>query len=81
MKSTWLLCFYAFIRGGGAALSFTTVTFYVRDLQLETELTTCFVQPISDNEENKHDEVTFQLAADFDSVHLWSDIIVTDIVF
>ncbi len=52
----------------------------VRDLQPETELTTCFVQPISDNEENKH-EVTFQLAADFDSVHLWSDIVVTDIVF
>ncbi len=70
-----------YYNGGGAALSFTTVTFYVRDLQPETELTTCFVQPISDNEENKHDEVTFQLAADFDSVHLWSDIIVTDIVF
>ncbi len=24
------------------------------------------------NDENKHDKVTFQLAADFDSVHLWS---------
>ncbi len=34
------------------------------------------------NDENKHDEVTFQLAAvDLDSVHLWSEIIVTDIVF
>ncbi len=33
------------------------------------------------NDENKHDEVTFQLAADFDSVHLLSDIVVTDIVF
>ncbi len=53
----------------------------MHDLQPETELTTCFVQPISDNEENKHDEVTFQLAADFDSVHLWSDIVVRDIVF
>ncbi len=31
----------------------------VCDLQPETELTTCFVQPISDNEENKHDEVAF----------------------
>ncbi len=31
----------------------------VRDLQPESELTTCFVQPISDNEENKHDKVTF----------------------
>ncbi len=31
----------------------------VCDLQTETELTSCFVQPISDNEENKHDEVTF----------------------
>ncbi len=31
----------------------------VLDLQPESELTTCFVQPISDNEENKHDEVTF----------------------
>ncbi len=30
----------------------------VRDLQPETELTKCFVQP-SDNEENKHDEVAF----------------------
>ncbi len=50
----------------------------VRDRQPET---TCFVQPISDNEENRHDEVTFQLAADFDSVHLWSDIVVIDIVF
>ncbi len=30
----------------------------MRDLQPETELTTCFVQP-SDNEENKHDEVAF----------------------
>ncbi len=67
--------------GGGAALSFTTVTFYVLDLQPETELTMCFVEPISDNEENKHDELIFQLAADFNSVHLWSDIIVTDIVF
>ncbi len=73
------LCIY--YSGGGAALSFTTATFYVGDLQPETELTTCFVQPISDNEENKHDEVTFQLAADFNSVHLWSDIFVTDIVF
>ncbi len=71
------LCIYY---GGGAALSFTTVTFYVCDFQPETELTTCFVQPISDNDENKHDEVTFQFAADFDSVHLCSDI-VTDIVF
>ncbi len=53
----------------------------VRDLQPETELTTCFVQPISDIEENKHDKVTFQLAAYFDSVHLWSDIVMTDIVF
>ncbi len=34
-----------------------------------------------DNDENKHDEVTFQLAADFDSVLLWSNIVVTDIVF
>ncbi len=66
---------------GRAALSFTIVTFYVCHLQPETELTTCLVQPISDNEENKHDKVTFQLAADFDSVHLWSDIVVTDIVF
>ncbi len=76
-----VVMFYAFITGGGAALSFMTVKLYVRDLQLETELTTCFVQPISGNEENKHDKVTFQLAADFDSVHLWSDIVVTDIVF
>ncbi len=75
--------FYAFIMGQEErrCLSFTTMTFYVHDLQLKTELTTCFVQPMSDNEENKHDEVTFQLAADFDSVHLWSDIVVTDIVF
>ncbi len=36
----------------------------------------------SDNGENKNDEVTFQLAAvDLNSVHLWSKIIVTDIVF
>ncbi len=52
-----VVMFYAFITGGGAAVSFTTVMFYVRDLQPETEHTTCFVQPISDNEENKHDEV------------------------
>ncbi len=26
---------------------------------LQPELTTCFVEPISDNAENKHDEVTF----------------------
>ncbi len=69
------------LRGEGAVLSFTRVMFYVCDLQLETELTTCFVQPISNNEENKHNKVTFQLAADFDSVHLWSYIVVTDIVF
>ncbi len=31
----------------------------VYDLQPETELTTCFVQPISTNEENKHDKATF----------------------
>ncbi len=31
----------------------------VCDLQPEIELPTCFVQPISDNEENKHDEVAF----------------------
>ncbi len=31
----------------------------VRDLQPESELTMCFVQLINDNEENKHDEVTF----------------------
>ncbi len=35
-----------------------------------------------DNDENKHDEVTFQLAAvDFDSVPLWSEMFVIDIVF
>ncbi len=34
------------------------------------------------NDENKHDEITFQLAAvDLNSVHLWSKIFVTDIVF
>ncbi len=34
------------------------------------------------NDENKHDEVTFQLAAvDLDSVHLWPKIVVTDIIF
>ncbi len=79
-----VVMFYAFIMeggGGGVALSFTTVTFYVHDYQPETELATCFVQPISDNEENKHDKVTFQLAANFDSVHLWYNIVVTDIVF
>ncbi len=31
----------------------------LHDLQPETDLTMCFVQPISDNEENKHDKVTF----------------------
>ncbi len=34
------------------------------------------------NDENKHDKVTFQLAAkDLISVHLWPEIFVTDIVF
>ncbi len=34
------------------------------------------------NDENKHDKVIFQLAAvDLDSVHLWPEIFVTDIVF
>ncbi len=37
MKSTWLMCFYAFIvagrGGGGAALSFMTVTFYDKNPQ------------------------------------------------
>ncbi len=34
------------------------------------------------NYENKHDKVTFQLAVvDLDSVHLWPEIIVTDIIF
>ncbi len=35
MKSTWFLCFYAFIAGGveGAALSFTTVMFYGKNPQ------------------------------------------------
>ncbi len=37
----------------------------VHNLQPETELSTCFVQPISDNEENKHDKVTFLLACIF----------------
>ncbi len=31
----------------------------MHDLQPETELTTYFYQPISDNEKNKHDKVTF----------------------
>ncbi len=31
----------------------------VHDLQPESELTMCFVQPISNNEENKQDEVIF----------------------
>ncbi len=36
----------------------------------------------SDNDENKHDKVTFQLAAvDLNSVHLCPEIVVTDIVF
>ncbi len=34
------------------------------------------------NDEDKHDKVTFQLVAvDLDLVHLWSEIVVTDIVF
>ncbi len=73
--------FYAFITGGRSGVVLYNSDVLVHDLQPETELTRCFVQPISDNEENKHDKVTFQLAADFDTVHLWSDIVVTDIVF
>ncbi len=34
------------------------------------------------NDENKHDKVTFQLAAvDLDSVHLLSECFVTDTIF
>ncbi len=44
---------------------------------MHAQLTKCY-----GNDENKHDKVTFQLAAiDLNSVHLWPKIVVIDIIF